>query len=148
MANLGANLWRHCEEAKPVVALDEVKVETLAVADQNCFSLKRHTVYSQVRCVHLQDDALPRFLDESGQPWKGVWRRGGDSNPRSHKGSRDFESRRFNQTPEPLRNRSAFTFAYTQSRKSNRAKPPTVQGFDARRALFRQPEATSANRSQ
>ena len=31
------------------------------------------------------------------------WRRGGDSNPRSHKGSRDFESRRLNLTPEPLR---------------------------------------------
>ena len=34
------------------------------------------------------------------------WRRGGDSNPRSRKGSRDFESRRLNQTPEPLRRAS------------------------------------------
>ena len=33
------------------------------------------------------------------------WRRGGDLNPRSHEGTRDFESRRLNQTPEPLRNR-------------------------------------------
>ena len=35
------------------------------------------------------------------------WRRGGDSNPRSRKGSRDFESRRLNQTPEPLRELSS-----------------------------------------
>lgn len=38
-----------------------------------------------------------------GEPCN-AWRRGGDSNPRSHKGSRDFESRRLNLTPEPLRN--------------------------------------------
>ena len=56
-------------------------------------------------------------------PWMIMWRRGGDSNPRSHEGSRDFESRRLNQTPEPLRNRSAFTFAGTQSRKGNREHP-------------------------
>ena len=31
------------------------------------------------------------------------WRRGGDLNPRCHEGTRDFESRRLNQTPEPLR---------------------------------------------
>ena len=36
------------------------------------------------------------------------WRRGGDSNPRSHKGSRDFESRRLNLTPEPLRSSSIY----------------------------------------
>ena len=52
-----------------------------------------------------------------------AWRRGGDSNPRSHKGSRDFESRRLNQTPEPLRNRSAFTFADAQSRKRKSRNP-------------------------
>jgi hypothetical protein len=62
-----------------------------------------------------------------------MWRRGGDSNPRSHKGSRDFESRRFNQTPEPLRNRSAFTFTYTQSRKDNRAKPSAAHKGSIRR---------------
>ena len=45
------------------------------------------------------------------------WRRGGDSNPRSHEGSRDFESRRLNLTPEPLRKRSAFMFVDTQSRQ-------------------------------
>ena len=33
----------------------------------------------------------------------GLWRRGGDSNPRCHEGTRDFESRRLNLTPEPLR---------------------------------------------
>jgi hypothetical protein len=43
------------------------------------------------------------------------WRRGGDSNPRSHEGSRDFESRRFSQTPEPLRDRRASMFAPAQS---------------------------------
>ena len=75
-----------------------------------------------------------RFDRRSSQIRCLAWRRGGDSNPRSHKGSRDFESRRLNQTPEPLRNRSAFTFAYTQSRKSIREKPwNRKDGFDLRR---------------
>src|SRR5579885_1683276 len=55
------------------------------------------------------------ICDQSGRTRIG-WRRGGDSNPRSHKGSRDFESRRLNLTPEPLRVLAAFMFAAPRSR--------------------------------
>src|SRR5271155_933644 len=57
------------------------------------------------------------FADSSGESadMGTRWRRGGDSNPRSHKGSRDFESRRLNLTPEPLRALGGSTFERPQS---------------------------------
>jgi hypothetical protein len=81
----------------------------------------RFRVLLEANCPPRRPKEDP-FARKSSQIKCLAWRRGGDSNPRSHKGSRDFESRRLNQTPEPLRNRSAFTFAYTQSRKSIREK--------------------------
>ena len=55
---------------------------------------------------HLNKAATARYfgqLSRESLETRTGWRSGGDSNPRSHKGSRDFESRRLNQTPEPLR---------------------------------------------
>jgi hypothetical protein len=50
------------------------------------------------------NDALPKFLDESGPPWKGMWRRGGDSKiPTKDTTGRNHNlSRHFSKTALPF----------------------------------------------